>query len=32
VCTNIGEDIVFLCTGDIVRHPAAQTAPPTAGA
>lgn len=24
LCTNIAEDIVFVCTGDIVRHPEAQ--------
>lgn len=23
LCTNIAEDVVYLCTGDIVRHPAA---------
>ncbi len=24
LCTNIAEDLVFVCTGDIVRHPEAQ--------
>jgi phosphate transport system protein len=27
LCTNIAEDVVFLCTGDIVRHPDAQASP-----
>lgn len=27
LCTNVGEDVVFLCTGDIVRHPSAQPPP-----
>jgi len=31
-CTNIAEDIIFLRTGDIVRHRAAQCLPRAAGA
>jgi phosphate uptake regulator len=27
LCTNIAEDVVFLCTGDIVRHAKAREEP-----